>query len=89
MTRFKSHDQNEDAGDKGNTRRDMGGGDDHGFASGLECNLGRRRVRRLLALLNQPTFLKKHGGTRAERSLSLPRNYSDDLIDLLSIFSRR
>jgi hypothetical protein len=81
--------QNEDAGDKGNTRRDMGGGDDHGFASGLECNLGRRRVRRLLALLNQPTFLKKHDGTRAERSLSLPRSYSDDLIDLLSIFSRR
>jgi hypothetical protein len=67
----------------------MGGGDDHGFASGLECNLGKRRVRRLLALLNQPTFLKKHGGTRAERSLSLPRSYSDDLIDLLSTFSRR
>jgi hypothetical protein len=39
------HDQNEDAGDKGDKRRDMGGGDDSGFASGLECNLGRRRVR--------------------------------------------
>ena len=40
------HDQNEDAGDKGDKRRDMGGGDDHGFASGLGAFQGRDRMQR-------------------------------------------
>ncbi len=36
------HDQDEDAGEEGDKRRDVGRGDDHGFSSVWEISAGRR-----------------------------------------------
>src|SRR5580704_7262522 len=39
------HDENEDAGDERDQRRDMGGGDNHGFSSRLEWILASAKQR--------------------------------------------